>query len=213
MNSVEAPLAASDVTKAARHATIPVMGLRQATARSTDEQLLARIAAGDEDAFSTLYRRHLDGVVSFLRRRVPSPELAFDLAAETFAAIVDGAAGYRRDGPAVGWIYGIARNKLRESLRRGQVEASARERLALEPVALTDEALELVEERARRGDDGLEAALAALPAATRDAVLARVVDEASYDEIAAQLACSPQVVRKRVQRGLGALRAGLEEER
>lgn len=186
---------------------------RRATTRETDETLIDRIAHGDEDAFSILYRRHLDGVVAFLRRRVPTPELAFDLAAETFAAVVVGSANYRGDGPAAGWIYGIARNKLRESLRHGEVEAQARERLALEPVALTDEALELIDARARQGHDVLEAALAALPAATRDAVLARVVDEDSYDDIAAHLNCSPQVVRKRVQRGLGALRAGLEEQR
>lgn len=185
------------------------MGLRRPP---TDAVLLDRIAAGDPDAFSALYRRHLDGVVAFHRRRVGSPEQAFDLAAETFAAIVTSAGDYRSDGPAVGWIYGVARNKLRESLRRGRIEDSARARLALEPVALDDEALELVEARADRGDATLHMLLAALPAGTRDALLARVVDEEDYEAIAERLGCSQQVVRKRVQRGLAALRAGLDQE-
>ncbi|MEH3054008.1 MAG: RNA polymerase sigma factor [Patulibacter minatonensis] len=184
-----------------------------ALASAPDDRLLARVAAGDDDAFAAFYRRHLDGVVAFHRRRVPTPELAYDLAAETFAAVIVHAASYRGDGPAAGWLYGIARNKLRESLRRGQVETAARDRLALEPVALTDEALELVEARADRGDGALAAALAGLPEPTRAAVVARVVEEASYDEIAARLECSAQVVRKRVQRGLDALRTSLEEQR
>lgn len=189
-----------------------VMARRSPSREPDDGALLTRIAAGDDEAFSLLYRRHLDGVVAFLRRRVPTPELAFDLAAETFAAVVDGAAGHRGDGPGAGWIYGIARNKLRESLRRGEAESAARARLALEPVVLTDEALEQIEARATAGGPALDAALEALPAPTRAALLARVVDEASYDEIAGRLGCSPQVVRKRVQRGLQALRAELGEE-
>lgn len=181
--------------------------------RLTDAQLMQRIARGDEDAFSELYRRHLDGVIAFLRRRVPTPDLAYDLAAETFAAVVVGAGSFAEEGAAAGWIYGIARNKLRESLRRGRVEDSARERLALEPVVLDDAALERVEERAGLGDAVLDRALADLTPAVRDALLARVVDEASYEDIAAALGCSEQVVRKRVQRGLASLRAGLEEGR
>jgi RNA polymerase sigma-70 factor (ECF subfamily) len=178
----------------------------------TDAALLKRIAAGDPDAFSVLYRRHLDGVVAFHRRRVASPELAFDLAAETFAAIVTSARDYRADGPAVGWLYGVARNKLRESLRRSRIEETARARLTLEPVILDDAALELVEARADAGDEQLQRALADLPSGTRDALLARIVDEDGYDVIAARLGCSEQVVRKRVQRGLATLRAGLDQE-
>jgi RNA polymerase sigma-70 factor (ECF subfamily) len=181
--------------------------------RLDDAHLLQRIARGDERAFSELYARHLDGVVAFFRRRVPTPELAFDLAAETFAVVVTSAGSYAGDGPAAGWLYGIARNKLRDSLRRGQVEASARARLALEPVVLGDEALERVEERAGRGDAVLERTLAGLSETVRVALLARVVDEEPYDAIAARLDCSEQVVRKRVQRGLAALRAGMEEGR
>jgi hypothetical protein len=37
--------------------------------RSDDVELLRRIAGGDDDAFSTFYREHLDAVVAFFRRR------------------------------------------------------------------------------------------------------------------------------------------------
>jgi DNA-directed RNA polymerase specialized sigma24 family protein len=72
-------------------------------------------------------------------------------------------------------LYGIARNKLRESLRRGRVENDARRRLGMEPVVLDDRDLERVEERALAGAGPLARALAALPDPTRRALLARIV--------------------------------------
>jgi DNA-directed RNA polymerase specialized sigma24 family protein len=65
-----------------------------------DRDLLKRIAAGDDAAFAAFYRTHLDAVTAFFRRRVPEAELAFDLAAERFAAVVAGAASYGGAGPA-----------------------------------------------------------------------------------------------------------------
>src|SRR5438105_724539 len=65
--------------------------------------------------------------------------------------------------------------------------------------------------RAAAGAEPLRAALDALPEPLRAALLARVVQERSYPEIAAELDCSEHVVRQRVHRGLARLRAGLED--
>jgi RNA polymerase sigma-70 factor (ECF subfamily) len=177
-----------------------------------DARLLARIARGDQDAFSTLYRRHLDTVLAYLRRRVDDPDLVLDLAAETFAAVVLGARRYRPGPePAAAWLLGIARNKMLEALRRGRVESAARRRLGLDPLVVDDDDLRRVEERASDGAERLNDLLAELPEPTRRALVARVVDERAYSEIAAELACSEQVIRQRVHRGLSRLRQGLEE--
>jgi len=181
--------------------------------RRNDRKLLKRIAGRDDVAFATFYRAHLNPVVAFFRRRVPDGELAYDLAAETFAVVAARADSYDGSGEATAWLYGIARNKLRESLRRGRVEDEARRAIGLAPVALEDADLERVEERAAAGGPQLERALASLPEPIRTALLARVVDERDYDEIAAELQCSEQLVRQRVHRGLARLRAGLEEGR
>jgi len=58
--------------------------------------------------------------------------------------------------------------------------------------------------------EAAERALAELPAQQRDAVLARVVDERSYEEIATTMRCSELVARQRVSRGLRALRDRIE---
>jgi RNA polymerase sigma factor (sigma-70 family) len=180
--------------------------------RPDEASLLRRIAAGDDEAFSAFYREHLDAVVAFFQRRVGDRELAFDLTAETFAAVVVSAGTYSGEAPAVAWLFGIARNKLRESLRHDRVADAARRRLGMEPIALDDAALARVEERAGSGESDLARALEELGEATRAALLARLVEELQYGEIAARLQCSEQVVRQRVHRGLKQLRAGLREE-
>jgi RNA polymerase sigma-70 factor (ECF subfamily) len=182
------------------------------SSRPDEADLLRLIAAGDDAAFAVFYREHLDAVVAFFQRRVSDRELAFDLTAETFAAVVVSAGAYGGDAPPVAWLFGIARNKLRESLRRDRVADAARRRLGMEPIALDDEALQRVEERAGSGESALMRALDDLGEATRAALLARLVEELQYGEIAARLRCSEQVVRQRVHRGLKQLRANLREE-
>lgn len=177
-----------------------------------EASVLRRVALGDDRAFSAFYREHLDAVVAFFKRRVGDRELAFNLTAETFAAVVLSAGSYHGDGPPVAWLFGIARNKLRESLRHERVADAARRRLGMEAIGLDDEALERVEERASSGESRLAQALQALPEATRAALVARLVEEEEYGDIAARLQCSEQVVRQRVHRGLNQLRANLREE-
>jgi RNA polymerase sigma-70 factor (ECF subfamily) len=180
--------------------------------QADDADGLRRIAAGDDEAFSAFYREHLDAVLAFFMRRVGDRELALDLAAETFAAVVVSAGAYRGDAPPVAWLFGIARNKLKESLRRDRVADAARRRLGMEPLVVDDARLALVEERAGSGESALTRALQELPTATRMALLARVVEEQEYGEIAVRLQCSEQVVRQRVHRGLEHLRTEIKEQ-
>jgi hypothetical protein len=55
-----------------------------------DGRLLMAAARGEQAAFEAFYRRWLPQVVGFHLRRVGVPEVAFDLTAETFAAVVSG---------------------------------------------------------------------------------------------------------------------------
>jgi RNA polymerase sigma factor (sigma-70 family) len=173
----------------------------------TDGELLVATAS-DPEAFGIFYRRHVRGVLAFFRRRASSAEVALDLTAETFAAALEGSARYEpRPEPARGWLYGIAWNKLHEAQRQGRAEDSARRALGMAPIVLDDEGLERIE--ALAGGPALEV-LETLPANVRDAVQARVVDDLPYPEIAAELHCSQSVVRKRVSRGVRAMRAKME---
>ena len=173
----------------------------------SDEVLLAR-AHADDGAFAEFYRRWERPVAAFFMRAVGSGEVAADLTAETFAEALSSAVRFdpaRGEAPA--WLFGIARHLLSRSRERGRVENRARVRLGLPPLAIDDELIARIE--AVTGDERALSLMARLPEDQRRAVQARVVEERGYDEIAAELQCSESVVRKRVSRGLAALRTRL----
>ncbi len=187
-----------------------MMSFANDRARWSDAQLLAGVAARDERAFSAFYRRHLAMIVGWCVRRTGDPELAADLTAEVFAAALVSAARYApTHESAAGWLLGIARNVLGHSVRHGQVDARARERLGASSLTVEDEDLAVVLEIAAGQDGAAGHLLAELPVDERTAVRARVIEERGYGEIARSLGCSEMVVRKRVSRGLARLRAGL----
>jgi RNA polymerase sigma-70 factor (ECF subfamily) len=175
-----------------------------------DRDLLLRARGGAAQAFGDFYRRHCDEVLAFLGRRVAEPEVAADLMAETFASLLVVVFDAERDVPErpIAWLFLTARNKLIDSVRRGRVESAVREQLALEPLILDDPDVGLIEVLSR--DDRLTQRMTALLTPDElQAVTAHVVDGQGYDAIASELNCSTAVVRKRVSRGLGTLRASI----
>jgi RNA polymerase sigma factor (sigma-70 family) len=175
-----------------------------------NNDLVADLTAGHRDAFAELYRTYLPLVLRWCLRATGDRELAADLSSEVFAEALVKRDRYRPELGSVGaWLLGIAGNKLRESRRRKRIEDSARRKLGLEPEVFTDADLELVDELVGM-DDRLQALTQQLPAELRDAVVARIIDERSYEEIAGDLRCSKSLVRQRVSRGLRTLRSDLE---
>lgn len=176
-----------------------------------DAALLAR-AHEEPAAFGVFYRRHSEGLLAFLARRAGDAEAGADLMAETFAAALVHAPRFdERRGESVAWLYGIARNQLAGYYRTGAVERRARRRLGIAHVALDDEELERVERLASLDVEArvLADALHELPAEQKVAVVERVVHEHTYEEIGAADAVTAAVARKRVSRGLAALRERL----
>ncbi len=181
--------------------------LREDRRQCSDRELLGAIAARDGHAFAVFYRRHLAAVIAFLMRETRDREVAADLAAEVFAAVLVAAGRYHPQGDsAAPWVLGIARNKLLMSRRRGRVEARARAALGFEAVALHEQDLQEIDALAEEGAGQLVELLESLPEHERDAIRSRVLEERSYGEIAGELECSEMVVRKRVSRGLHRLR-------
>src|SRR3954471_17075493 len=178
----------------------------------SDDALLAATRA-EPEAFAVFYRRHIGPLLTYSFRRTRDAELAADLTAETFAAALHGAHRHRADkGPGAAWLYGIARRQLAYAAHKGAAEARARRKLGMAPLTVTDEAIERVEALATADATAalLYAGLAALPQEQREAVLARVLDERDYADIATTAHTSESVIRKRVSRGLTGLRQRLE---
>jgi RNA polymerase sigma factor (sigma-70 family) len=183
--------------------------------RAADERLLAA-SDGDAEAFAVFYRRHVRAVLAYLVYRTRDGEQAIELCAEVFAAALASAHRFRPGRvPARAWLFGIANNKLAETRRRGRIADRARRRLRIERIAVPDDSYERVEELVdlKLREPPLSLLVDDLPERQRAAVLARVVDERSYGEIAAQQGVSEQVVRQRVSRGLARLAVWSREGR
>lgn len=175
-------------------------------ARSSDAQLLSDARTGRR-AFAAFYDRYERAIAGYFMRRTRDPELAADLTAEVFAAAFTAADRYRPDGrTAAPWLFTIAQNTLASSARRGRVQEAARRELGIRAAVELDVGSMARLERSVVGDAWVEELLRRLPADQRQAVRARVLDDRSYDDIAAELQTSSLVVRKRVSRGLAQLR-------
>ena len=166
-----------------------------------------------KDEFAAFYRRNAQSLTAFFMCRTGDAEVAADLVAETFAAALAGADRFDPErGPAVAWLYGIARNQLLHTQRRGRVDDRMRRKLGMERLQLTDAAIERVE--ALAAAEGTARALRELmdelPPEQRAAVEARVLEERDYAEIAVAADTTEPVVRQRVSRGLARLRNGLK---
>jgi RNA polymerase sigma factor (sigma-70 family) len=169
-----------------------------------DEDLLL---SGDPEDFGRFYDRYVDMLLGYFARRVNDPEIAADLTAETFAAALASRKRFRRAStPAVAWLFGIAQHKLTDYRRRGSAEDRMQRRLGMERAPLGEEDRELI---AMLGRDAAWQLIDELPPEQREAVRAHVLDDRPYAEIALGADTTEAVVRKRVSRGLGALRQRL----
>jgi RNA polymerase sigma-70 factor (ECF subfamily) len=170
---------------------------------TTDAGLLAA-ARTDPHAFRELYERYATRVHGFHLARCRDDDTAHDLTAETFAQAWLSRTRFRDEagGSAGPWLFAIARHVLLNSVRRRRLERSARERLGLldgidrSPAPQPDESWL----------EGIDEALAQLPAGQREAIELRVVDDLDYDGVAERLDTTPAAARVRVHRGLAALR-------
>jgi RNA polymerase sigma factor (sigma-70 family) len=174
----------------------------------SDTELLLAARTGSEP-FGVFYERHFASVLAFFRRRASGPEEAFDLTAETFAAALASVPRFEPGPePPQAWLFAIARHKWSEALRSSRIQDEARRALAMQPIQLDDEAIEILEVTARAPAVEL---LETLAPEQREAVNAHHIEERGYADIAAELRCSESVIRKRVSRGLAALQAQLRK--
>jgi RNA polymerase sigma factor (sigma-70 family) len=176
----------------------------------TDAELL-KAARHDPDAFRELYERYAAWMRAWFLRHTSSDSAALDLTAETFAQAWNASRRFRDEagGSAAPWLFGIARNLLRQYHKHNRIETAARQRLGI-PVAFAEcEDYERVDERdeATVLAPRLRSGVLSLPVEQRRALQLRVVHGLPYEEVAGRLGCSQNAARLRVSRALRALTA------
>ncbi|HEU5252264.1 MAG TPA: sigma-70 family RNA polymerase sigma factor [Solirubrobacterales bacterium] len=148
--------------------------------------------------FQTVLDEHSAAVMAILRGAV-GRDGADDCFQETFLAALR---AYPKLGDASnlrGWLLTIAHRKAIDFHRaRGR-----------NPVPVAEVAAEAAEDGLPEPDDGLWAAVGALPPKQRAAVALRYGSDLPHVEIAAALGCSPEAARRSLHEGLKRLRKEL----
>jgi RNA polymerase sigma factor (sigma-70 family) len=146
--------------------------------------------------FQRLIDAHADEVMAVLRGAV-GREGAEDCFQETFLAALRAYPDLGDAGNLRGWLITIAHRKAIDHHRaRGR-----------RPVPVADVAEQPVWDR--QPDDGIWAAVGALPPKQRAAVTLRYASDLPHAEIAAALGCSPEAARRSLHEGLKRLRKEL----
>jgi len=168
-------------------------------------ELLERFAAGDQEAFETLFRQYQGQAYQWIARIVRNRATAEDLTIETFWRVHRAHARFDASrGQFAGWLRRIATNTALDFLRRNRREVPLPEDLPELRRADTS-AVQAELQRA------LQASLRRLSPKLRVVVLLGLVEEEPYDEIADALGISVNVVKVRMFRGVRVLRKELEK--
>ena len=155
------------------------------TLMNSSADLVTRVCAGDAEAFRLIFERYSRPVISFIFDMVNDRALAEELTQETFVRAFRAIRTMRRETKLSTWLFGIARNVARESLR-------ARTR-AVRHVDLTDKSvMDLSDDKpvpvegvlSKELNEVIRRSLSALDEDKRLVFTLKVLHQCSYEEIA-----------------------------
>jgi len=167
----------------------------------SSENLMTRVAEGDDSAFEILVNRHQTSVLNLTYRFIGDRTQAKDLAQEVFIRVWQSAKGYEPRAKFTTWLYRITANlclnELKSSRRKKWFsfswsdehgEHTIEETLADNAPSAEDLLLE--KERSRQISDALQS----MPENQRMALILKRYDDLSYQEIAQIIGCSVSAV-------------------
>ncbi len=183
--------------------------LETAPPELTDDELIARSKAGDEDAFGEFVRRHMPAVHRWMARAVGEDD-ADDMTQDVFLRAYRGLANFRQQAPPRAWLAAIADNAIKNRYRsRGRFRRIFAPDPSPDALADRSSGGASPEENARADESRstIQDALQKLPVDFRLPVVLRDLEEWSYEEIAVSLGLPIGTVKSRIARGRGQLRA------
>ncbi len=178
-----------------------------------DEELLRLTRAGDEHAFTVLYRRHQGPVYRFALQMSGSESVADDVTQEVFLALMG--EFFRFDssrGSLAPYLFGVARNQVRRHLERGKFQVTLDEdsdEASCEPITAPGDPLGDL--TLREGLSALRQAILTLPLHYREVVALCDLEEMSYEDAARTVGCAVGTIRSRLHRAHALLVQKLRE--
>lgn len=183
----------------------------RASENSGDVELLRLSAAGSEQAFLILYRRHRGPVFRFALHMSGNRETAEEVTQEVFLAMLSDAHRYVAErGSLEPYLIGVARNHVRRQLREERPISAGNREPSQRTASAQPELLEALskEEELR----ALHLAILSLPPNYREVVALCELEGLSYSQVAGQLGCAIGTVRSRLHRARSILERKLRTQ-
>jgi RNA polymerase sigma-70 factor, ECF subfamily len=167
-----------------------------------DTNLLDRARRGEEAAFLALYREHRTPIFRFAWRLTGSTPAAEDITQECFLALLSGVRFDPRQGSLRTYLFGVARHLAMKRLRLEDRESEE----TVECAAAGDSLGDLI---GRERASVVGAAVAALPALQREALILFEYEDLALEEIATVTGVEVGAVKARLFRAREGLRRRL----
>jgi RNA polymerase sigma-70 factor, ECF subfamily len=177
-----------------------------ATEPASQEELLVRVAGGDESAFGELYDQIAPRVLGLVKRLLVDHAQSEEVTQEIFLEIWQTAPRYdRARGGALTWIMTMAHRRAVDRIRASQAGRDRDTRIGIRDLAVEyDQVAETVEVRIEH--ERVEKAMARLTQLQRQAVSLAYYGGYSHSEVAALLHVPLGTVKTRLRDGMIRLR-------
>lgn len=173
---------------------------------NSDQDVIARVLAGDREAFAVLIQRYSDPLYRHALGMTGSPDVAEDILQMSLIKAYQHLAEVR--GRFDAWVFRIVANGCKDWLKNiRRTHLSYEEDDQPSSYATPEEELDRTELRS-----DLDRALASLPASLREAFIMKHVEGRSYEEMAELLETTVGALKMRVHRAREALQVLLEEK-
>lgn len=184
---------------------------------TSDEELVARATAGDQDAFSQLVTRWERPIYALAYRTLGREEEARDVVQDAFLRAYRGLKGFKGEAKFSSWLYRITLNLCRDWMRKERRAPVAQVPEGTDPIDLADQQaapIESVEDLVARREmsAAVQRAMADLPEEQRTAIMLKEYHGLTFQEIAEMLDCPLSTVKTRLYQGLTVLRRRLERQ-
>jgi RNA polymerase sigma-70 factor (ECF subfamily) len=192
-----------------------ITGARAAPSRAMaespleDQELLRQLSKGNETAFIALYERYQGPLYRFALHMSGNTATAEEVTQEVFVSLIGSPKGYDAEkGQVSSYLFGITRNLTRRVLQRSRLDIAIEEEwLDTGDAGLTSDLNVLSELSNSELLEYLRKAVLALPEQYREVVALCDLEEMSYADAAALLACSAGTVASRLHRARGMLKS------
>ncbi len=184
---------------------------------TSDEELVARATAGDQDAFNQLVVRWERPIYALAYRTLGREEEARDVVQDAFLRAYRGLKGFKGEAKFSSWLYRITLNLCRDWMRKERRAPTSQTPEGVDAVELADQQAaptESVEDLVARREmsEAVQLAMAQLPEEQRTAIMLKEYHGLTFQEIADMLDCPLSTVKTRLYQGLTVLRRRLERQ-